>query len=66
MLERILDGLQNLHFDTLTLSPIKANLVKRWSKVETISFIGLTMCVLSVRDVNIWLGVHAMVSKKAQ
>jgi len=50
---------------TLTLSPIKANSVKRWSKVETISFIGLTMCVLPIRDVNIWLGAHAMVSKRA-
>jgi len=65
MLEGIPNGLQSLHFDTLTLSTIKVNLVKRWSKVETISFIGLMMCLLPVRDVNIWLGAHTMVSKKA-
>jgi hypothetical protein len=32
MLEEIFNGLQSLHFDTLTLSPTKPNWVERWSK----------------------------------
>jgi hypothetical protein len=29
MFEEIFDGFQNLHFDTLTLNPTKANWVER-------------------------------------
>jgi hypothetical protein len=50
MLKKIFDGLQSLHFDTMTLSPTRANSIKRWSKVGTISFIGPTMCELSIKD----------------
>jgi hypothetical protein len=50
MLEEILDGLQRLHFITLTLSPTKANWVERWSKGGIISLIGPTMCVSFARD----------------
>jgi len=50
MLEEILDGIQSLHFDTLTLNPTKANWVERWSKVGIILFIGPTMWVLFVKD----------------
>jgi hypothetical protein len=42
--------LQNLHFDTLTLSPTKVKWVERWLKVRVISFKGLTMWVSSARD----------------
>jgi hypothetical protein len=49
----------------LTLRPIGANWVKRWSKVGTISFIRPMMCVLSVRDGKTQLGVCAMVFKSA-
>jgi hypothetical protein len=50
MFEEILDGFQSLHFHTLTLSPTRANWVKRWSKVEIISLIGPMMCVSFDRD----------------
>jgi hypothetical protein len=50
MLEEISNGFQSLHLHTLTLSPTGVNGVKRWSKVETISFIRPMMCVLSIRD----------------
>jgi hypothetical protein len=50
MFEEFLDGLQNLHFDTLALSPTKVNQVERWSKVGIISIIGPTMWVLFARD----------------
>jgi hypothetical protein len=50
MFEKIFDGLQSLHFNTLTLSPTKVNSIKRWSKARIISFIGPTMCVLFIRD----------------
>jgi hypothetical protein len=50
MLEKIPNGLQSLHFNTLTLSPTKVNSIKRWSKARIISFIGPTMCVLFIRD----------------
>jgi hypothetical protein len=35
------EGFQNLHFNTLTLSPIRNNWVERWSKVRIISLIKL-------------------------
>jgi hypothetical protein len=63
MLEKIPEGFQNLHFDTLTLSPIQTNWVKRWSKARTISFIRPMMWVSSIRDENTQLKAHAMVSK---
>jgi hypothetical protein len=50
MHEEILNGLQNLHFDTLTLSPTRVHWVKRWSKAGIISFIGPTMWVSFARD----------------
>jgi hypothetical protein len=50
MLKGILDGLQSLHFDTLTLNPTRVNSVKRWSTARIISFMGPMMYVLSVRD----------------
>jgi hypothetical protein len=52
MLEEILDGIQSLHFDTLTLNPTKVNRVERWSKVGIILFIGPTIWVLSVRELK--------------
>jgi hypothetical protein len=61
MFEEILDGLQSLHFDTLTLSPIKANWVERWSKVAIISLIRPTMWVLSAKDEKTQLGACTMV-----
>jgi hypothetical protein len=44
------NGLQSLHFDTLTLSPIKINFVERWSKARVISLIGPMMWVSFVMD----------------
>ncbi len=61
MFEEILDGLQSLHFETLTLSPTKVNWVKRCSKVGTISLIGPMMCVYFAKDGKTQLGAHAMV-----
>jgi hypothetical protein len=54
MLENILEGFpESLHFDTLTLSPIQANWVERWSKVRIISFITLLQfMVFSTRFFN--------------
>ncbi len=49
MLEKIL-GLQNLHFDKLTLSSARANWIKRWSKVGIILFIGPMMWISSIKD----------------
>jgi hypothetical protein len=50
MLKNILNELQSLHFDTLTLSLTRVNWVERWSKVREILFIGLTMWVSFVKD----------------
>jgi len=50
MLGKILDGLQSLHFDILTLSLIKVNWVERWSKAQVMSLISPTMWVSFVRD----------------
>jgi hypothetical protein len=50
MFGKILNGLQSLHFNTLTLSPTRVNWVERWSKTRVISLIGPTMQVLSVKD----------------
>ncbi len=44
------EGLQNLHFDTLTLSLTWANWAEGWSKVQESSFIGPTMWISSARD----------------
>jgi hypothetical protein len=61
-----LDGLQNLHFDTLTLNPIRANWVEKWSKARIISFIRPMMWVSSAKDGKTQLGVHIMVFKSVQ
>jgi hypothetical protein len=66
MLKEIPNGLESLHFDTLTLSPIKVNWVKRWSKVQVIPFIGPMKWVLSTKDGKTQLGVHVMVFKRAR
>ncbi len=66
MFEKIPNGIQSLHFDTLTLSPIKVNWVERWSKVGIISLIGPTMWVLFTRDEKTDLGACTMVSTNAQ
>jgi len=58
MFDQIIDGFQNLHFDTLTLNPTKAKWVERWSKVGIISLIGPTMWVLSAKDEKIIGGLH--------
>jgi hypothetical protein len=58
MLVEILDGFQSLHFDTLTLSPIRVNWVERWSNVQIISLIGPMMWISSVRDGKTQLGAH--------
>jgi hypothetical protein len=59
MLRKIPNGFQSLHFYILTLSPTRANWVKRWSKVQVISFIGHVMWVSYTRDGNMQLGgVH--------
>jgi len=50
MLRKILEGLQHLHFDTLTLSPTWANWVERWSKVQESSLIGPMMWVSFIKD----------------
>jgi hypothetical protein len=63
---KILDGLQNLRFDTLTLSPTRANWVERWSKAQVISFISPIMWISSVRDGKTKLGACAMVSIRAR
>jgi hypothetical protein len=60
MLEKLF-GLQNLHFDTLTLNSIRANWVKRWSKVKIILFIGPMMWISSIRDGNTWMGACTIV-----
>jgi hypothetical protein len=60
------DGLQNLHFNTLTLSPISVNWVERWSKVWVISFKGPTMCVLFTRGGKIQLGACVIVFRRAR
>jgi hypothetical protein len=61
MLKEFLDGFQSLDFNTLTLSPIRVNWVKRWSKARTTSFIRHTMWVSSAKDGNTQLGVRTMV-----
>jgi hypothetical protein len=66
MLKKILNGLQSLHFYTLTVSPTRANYVEKRSKVGIISLIGLTMCVLFIGDGKTQLGVNTMVSRNAQ
>jgi hypothetical protein len=60
MLGEILDGLQSLHFNTFTLSPIRVNWVERWSKVYIISLIGPTMWVSFVRDGKTQLGAGGL------
>ncbi len=60
MFERIPDGLQSLHFEILALSPTRANWVKRWSKVETISFIRPMIYVLSTRDDMLKMEIHRL------
>jgi hypothetical protein len=52
MPKEIPDGLQNLHFDILTLNPTRVNWVKRWSKIRVISFKGPMMWVSSTRNVK--------------
>jgi len=66
MLGEIPNGFQSLHFDILTLSPTKANWVKRWSKMRIISFIGPMMWVSSTRDGKTQLGANVVVYRKAQ
>jgi hypothetical protein len=61
MFKEIPNGIQRLHFDTLTLSPIKVNWVERWLKVGMISFIGPTMWVSSTRDEKTQLRACIMV-----
>jgi hypothetical protein len=63
MLEEICDGFQSLHFNTLTLSPIRANWVERQLKVGIISLKRPTMWVSFVRDGKTQLGVRAMVCR---
>ncbi len=65
MPKKVPNGLQNLHFDTLTLSPTRANWVERWSKVWVISLKGPMMWVLFIRDGKAQLGANTMVSKRA-
>jgi hypothetical protein len=62
----ILDGLQSLHFNILTLSPTKVNWVKKWSKAQVISFIGLTMWVLFFRGGKTQLRARVMVFRRIQ
>jgi hypothetical protein len=64
MLREIPNGLQNLHFDTLTLSPTKVNWVKRWSKEQVISFKGPIMWISSTRDGKTQLGACVMVFRR--
>jgi hypothetical protein len=52
-----------LHFNTFTLSPIKAKWVERWSKPITTSFIGPMMWVSFPQDGNTQLGVYTLVFK---
>ncbi len=66
MLKKSLDGFRSLHFDTLTLSPTKANRVEKWSKARIISLIRPMMWVSSARDGKTQLKVHAMVFKTIQ
>jgi len=66
MPKKIPNGFQSLHFDTLTLSPTKANWVKRWSKVGINSFIGPTMWVSSVRARKTQLRACTMVSRSVR
>jgi len=61
MLEKILDGFQSLHFNTLTSSPIRANWVERWSKARIISLKRPTMWVLFIRDGKTQLRARVMV-----
>jgi hypothetical protein len=60
------DGFQSLHFNTLTLSPTRANWVERWSKAQVISFIGPMMWISFARDGKTQLGTYMMVFKKAR
>jgi len=62
----IRDGLQSLHFDTLTLSPTRTNWVERWSKAWAISFKGPMMWLSSARDGKMQLGAYAMVFKRVR
>jgi hypothetical protein len=64
MFGEILDKLQSLHFDTLTLNPTRVNWVERWSKAGVISLKGPMMWVLSTKDGKMQLGARAMVSRK--
>jgi len=66
MPREIFDGHQNLHFNTLTLSPTMANWVERWSKARVISLIGPIMWVSFARDGKMQLEACTMVFKKVQ
>jgi len=58
------NGFQSLHFNTLTLSPTRANWVERWSQARVISLIGPMMWVSSATNGETQLGARAMVSNK--
>jgi hypothetical protein len=66
MLGEIIDGLQTLHFDTLTLRSTRANWVKRWSNAQIISLISSTMWVSSTKDEKMQLRTCAMIFRKAR
>jgi hypothetical protein len=66
MLVEIPDGLQSLHFHTLTLSPTRVNWVEKWSNTQIISFMGPMMWISSAKDGKTQLGARMMVFKKAQ
>jgi hypothetical protein len=60
------DGLQNLHFDTLTLSLTRVNWVEWWSNAQIISLIDLVLRISSIRDGEMQLGARMMVSSRIQ
>jgi hypothetical protein len=61
---KIPEEFQNLHFDTLTLSPTWVNWVEKWLKAQESSLIGPTMWTSSIRDGKTHLGAYALVFKK--
>jgi hypothetical protein len=66
MPRKIPNGLQSLHFDTLTLSLTRVNWVERWLKAWVISLIGPIVWVSSIRDGKTHLGAYAMVSTRVR
>jgi len=66
MLEKIFEGFQSLHFDTLILSPIQVNWVERWSKARIILLIRPMMWVLSIKGGKTKLGAYIMVFRSVQ